>query len=271
MASGDLTTLNHVKAWRSPAIVENVDNVILSREITAASKAVLQYLQRKFLAVQTVTEVRNGVGTQGMMLKNYPILAVTGVKIGAIDVPVPQQINYNGFVFDADSGMLYVRGFVFSEGFQNVAITYRAGYQSSDVVLISTAVAPDYASVSCDALADLWVANVSVAYQDGSLLTPVLSVPGPAQYVVPTSADGSYQFSPADSGTPVTITYGMVPRDIEEATIDMVILEYNRRDRIGLNTKTLATQSISYYSSGAMTPTITSRLSSYMNVVPILP
>ena len=57
---------------------------------------------------------------------------------------------------------------------------------------------------------------------------------------------------------------------MEEACISLVILEYNRRNRIGENSKSLASESISYYNQDAFPKTVSERLDNYVNVVPIV-
>jgi hypothetical protein len=265
MAVGDLTTLSNVLGWRTPVIAPGADTAQIKREITAASHAILRYLQRDTLGVREYVETRNGYNTQGMQTKNYPIQKINALTVGPTIVKPPVNLNGYGFVFEADTGMLYLRGYVFPLGFQNITIDYWAGFQQTD---------PDMpigsdGTIQCSSLVELWDSNQGVAYAEtGEPLVPVKSAPTVGQFVPPTGPDGFYLFNASEAATAVDITYGYTPRDVEEACIQLVILEYNRRSRIGENSKSLAGENISYYSSKAFTETITSRLEPYMNVVP---
>ncbi len=268
MAAGDLTTLDNVKQWRTPAIASTDDDTQLSREITAASKAILQVVQRASLALASYTENRNGQGTDGMMLRNYPVVAISSVTVEGGVIPPALTQSTAGWVFSPDDGMLYLRGFLFTTGFQNVQVVYTAGLAQLDLQM--TIDGATY-KVECSDLSELWASNGSVVFTDGSgTLTPVKTTPGVGEYVPPTGPDGFYLFTMADGGGEVDIFYGYTPKDVEEACMDTVILEYNRRGRIGENSKVLAGENINYYNTKAFTETILSRLNNYTNVVPNL-
>lgn len=265
MAVGDLTTLANVKAWRSPALTSTDDDAAIQREITAASKAILQVVQRASLAFASYTESRNGQGTPGMLLRNYPVIAVTGLTIDNQTIQPATNQNNVGYVFDTLQGMLYLRGFVFCTGFQNVLVTYTAGTLQDDEDLT---VDPGTFKVLCSSLSQLWCSDAGVIYHGGAALVPVKTSPAMGQYVPPAGPDGFYLFNSGDGGAAVDVSYGYTPRDVEEACIDTVILEYNRRSTIGQNGMNLAGENVTYYTTAAFTKTIESRLRSYMNVVP---
>lgn len=265
MAVGDLTTLTNVRNWRTPTLEISADDVQISREITACSHAILRYLQRDTLGIREYVERRNGQNTLGMQAKNYPIVTIDSLSIGAQTIPVPTGPNGSGYVFEAETGMIYLRGFGFPQGFQNVTIDYWAGFEQTDV---GEAIGAN-GQINCSMLDELWDSSQSVVYSlSQEPLVPVKSAPTAGQFVPPTGPDGFYLFNASEAAVLVDIEYGFTPRDVEEACIDMVILEYNRRSRIGENSKSLAGENIAYYSSKAFTETILSRLEPYMNVVP---
>jgi hypothetical protein len=259
---GDLTTLANVKAWRDPPVAANTDDAILQGMITAASTAILNYLQRVLVA-KNYSEVRNGQGTQGMMLRQFPIISVASVMVGQVNVPAPQNPDMCGFVFDAEKGMLYLRGYAFCAGFQNISVNYTAGF------LVQSELQTPGASlqVSCGSLAQLWAANYRVVDANGNTLTTTTGSPSAGFYAPPTGPDGFYLFA-TGVAAPVAISYSFTPRDIERAAIVMVILEYNRRSRIGVNSKGLAGEQMNFYTQKAMTPNIEQWLQPYMDVVP---
>lgn len=270
MALGDLTTLANVKAWRTPPITTTADDTAVTREIAAASRAVLQKINRKSIGYASYIETRNGMGTSGMKLREYPVNLVTSVIICGQTVPavVPSSASSGyGFVWDQDFGMLYLNGFTFDLGFQNVTVAYTAGLVTTDIAELIPASSPF--TIPCSQLSDLWYSDAGMVYAATAIpLVAVTGAPQPGQYIPPNGPDGYYQFNAADASAAVDISYGWTPRDVEEATINAVILEYNRRNRIGENAKALAGENITYYSSKAFTETTLDRLRNYTEVVP---
>lgn len=104
------------------------DDALLQRLITALSAWVETYCNRHFLAADYV-ESYNGLGGshQKQVLKNFPIISVAGIGInGTITVPASASPNLPGFAFDDST--VYLRSYGFIAGYQNVQISYRAGY-----------------------------------------------------------------------------------------------------------------------------------------------
>lgn len=60
--------------------------------------------------------------------------------------------------------------------------------------------------------------------------------------------------------------FDVVPADIEQAVIDLVSLRYKEKDRIGIQSKTLANETISYFS-GDLSPASESILQRYKRVI----
>lgn len=266
-APGDLTTIANVKAWRTPPIANGADDAQLAREITAASKALLQYLNRKSLAFASYNETRNGQGTNGLMLRNYPIIGVTKLMINGLVIPASVPPCGYGYVVGLDDEVMpfiYLRGFIFPNAPQSVNIQYTAGLVQTDAAVVP---ATPF-QLNCSTLSQLWCTDGGVTYANGTPFVAVKATPAVGHYVPPAGPDGYYLFNTGDASAAINVTYGWTPKDIEEAVIQMVILEYNRRGRIGENTKSLAAETVSYYSTAALTPTVKSRLSTYMNVVP---
>lgn len=121
-----LTTLENVKAWLSLKPEVAADDALLNRLIVAASAFLESWLNRTILS-QQFTDTRNGNGKQVMLFTNYPVTDVTSVVID--EQPIPKAVgNGSGWFFDADR--LYLRGYAFGRGMQNVKIAYSAGYAS---------------------------------------------------------------------------------------------------------------------------------------------
>jgi hypothetical protein len=128
MAAGDLTTLANVKAWLSPPLVTTGDDALLSRLITAASQFIQTWLARQ-IAIQSYTETRSGDGGRKLALANAPIATVSSLTIDGLAIaPAPSPLA-QGFVFGAST--IYLQGYCFTRGFQNVVVGYTAGFSAT--------------------------------------------------------------------------------------------------------------------------------------------
>lgn len=119
----DLTTLANVKQYLTVNVT--TDDALLTRLISAASAFIQSWLNRN-LASQTYTETRNGHGGYVLPLANYPVTAVSSVAVDNVAIPAASDPTQTGYVFSDKA--LYLNGYCFSRGFQNVAVTYTAGF-----------------------------------------------------------------------------------------------------------------------------------------------
>src|SRR5487761_1325744 len=74
MATGDLTTLDNVKAWFAPPLMTTSDDALLTRLVTAASAFIQTWLGRT-IAQTSYSETRNGQGGTRLFLRNRPVVA----------------------------------------------------------------------------------------------------------------------------------------------------------------------------------------------------
>ena len=132
MSPNDLTTLDSVKAWIP--VTNTNDDDLLTALVTRVSTFVQSWLNRT-IALQGYVEVRNGQGNPVMLTQNYPIGSVAMLTVDGITVPQrpplgPGTFNgLGGYTFDANA--LYLSGcYTFRRGFQNVVISYAAGFAS---------------------------------------------------------------------------------------------------------------------------------------------
>src|SRR3954452_13046647 len=129
MAFGDLTTLGAVKAWlqTGQAAFPDTDDGLLSRLITAASQFIQKWLSRNIASADWY-EVRDGSGGHRLTFGNFPATAVLSLSIDGLAIPpAPDDGGFGaGYVFSSTE--LVLRGYVFTQRPQNVAITYTAGY-----------------------------------------------------------------------------------------------------------------------------------------------
>lgn len=127
MAANDWTTLANLKQYLSTPTSNTADDDLFSRMITAASAFLVKYLQRDILQ-KSYVEQRNGNGTNRLMLRRYPVTAVSNLTIYGRDIPPSQQPGVMpGFWFD--DKVVYVKGYYMPVGFGNVMVGYTAGFE----------------------------------------------------------------------------------------------------------------------------------------------
>ena len=113
--------------------IVGVSDPLLSRLISAASQYLETQLSRT-IAPTTYMETRNGLGGQYMTLINIPIVSVMSVTIDGVTIPPRPALGTGGSSsyppggWVNDETRLMVQGYCFNRGFQNIAVTYTAGY-----------------------------------------------------------------------------------------------------------------------------------------------
>jgi hypothetical protein len=172
MAYGDLCALADVTAWLQtgqnpfPA----VDDALLTRLITAASRFIESWLDRR-IAPSDWIEIRDGNGGQRLAFANVPVSAVWSVSIDGLAIPpTPAAGGITGgfgagYVFSPTE--LALRGYVFTRRAQNVSVTYTAGYAS---------VPPDIAQACIELVCQRYrersrIGEVSKALMSGETVT----------------------------------------------------------------------------------------------------
>ena len=124
---GDLTTLADVKAWlkTGQSAFPITDDALLTRLVTAASQYIQSWLSRPIASAEYL-EVRDGTGSQTLQFACFPVTEVAAVAIDGQVVPRATSAGRAGYAFSPTQ--LSVRGYRFSRGLQNIAISYTAGY-----------------------------------------------------------------------------------------------------------------------------------------------
>lgn len=128
MAAGDLTTLDNVKAWLSPPLTATGDDALLTRLVTAASGFIQTWLNRA-IASQAYTETRDGDGGGKLVFAYTPVTAVASLTIDGDPIPAAPNPHWRGYSFSPT--MLYLQGRHFTPGFQNIVVSYTAGFEST--------------------------------------------------------------------------------------------------------------------------------------------
>lgn len=276
---GDLTTLENVTAYLGASggsnPVANTDTVMIKRLISAASRAVLGYMNRGSILSQTYTETRDGTGQDRMTLRRWPVTAYQGLTVNSVAVPassLSQPPTYGWRVANLWDGVLPGRhgesAIVYGEfcrGASNVVHTYTAGYLVSNEPQVVPATPYQLATSS---LQRPFAKDVGVTYANGTALVAVASSPAQGQYVAPLYVDGFYQFNAADTNAVVLISYSFTPEDIAQTTIELVGERYAYLQRIGV-TSQKAGMSAETYGAITLTPLAKEMLNFYRDVIPV--
>lgn len=295
-AWNDLCLLQDVKNWimGDPASNQWPTNsdAMLGFEISAASRGLLRFLQRPTLLYHGVDEIRSGVGGRRLMLRQWPLLAVSSLKINgssitarpALGQPSTSSFPGAGWVVEnpwdmigpGAPAMLLVDGYSYCEGEANIEIKYTAGY----VVQNEAAVVPT-GSFQIQPIAPYgrFAQDVGVTYANGTALTPVSANPLQGQYVAPalppaTTSNSNYTpqylFNSADALASVLLSYSFTPFEIQQACTKWVGEWWAYRKRPGQKSQSgPAGGGSSTYDLSDMPADIKLMLSPYRTVVPI--
>jgi hypothetical protein len=101
---GDLTTVANVASWLGTDKVNAANTPLIQRLITMASRFILGQINRQDLTYHQVSETRDGLGGNVLLLPEYPVISVVSLAIDG--VPIQQQTipGGPGFTFDAWTG-----------------------------------------------------------------------------------------------------------------------------------------------------------------------
>lgn len=261
MAAGDLTSLSNVKSWLQ---IESTDNdALLSRLISAASQFTKQWLSRDIIE-KSYSQRFSGMDNVILMLPQYPVVSVSAVSINNVTIPYTAISGNTGFTYDDMTIQLY--GYVFTRGLLNVSVSYTAGFRIADepAVVERYGTTPSY-TYEVRSLANFWLEDLGVKDANGATMVRVSSNPTSGQYTV---SDGVYTFNSAQNGATVYISYKDVPMDISEAVCMMIGERFRLQDRIGVVSKGLAGETVTF-SQKDMSSTVRSSLMPYRKVMPV--
>ena len=270
MSPSDLTSLAALKAWLGLPAQAGPNDSTLAALITAASRAVYAHLSRPALTPQTYTETID-LETHRVFLRQWPVLDVSWVTWRGISIPVSRNAD-----LDASSGYalqpadatppgrpqaLDLVGGYYRPGRQSLVVSYTAGYAvQGEVQTVSNSPYQVTASMPFGS----WASDLGVTYAaTGAALTPVAAAPSAGQYV---ASNGIYTFGAADAGNSMVLSYGYVPQDIAQATLELAAVRFRAAEHIGLTSKSIGGQETIAYDSSAMPPAVLAMLQPYMRV-----
>lgn len=260
LAGGDLTTQARVAAWMANA--PTLPSPLLAQLIGSMTSMIYGKLNRARTYSQTFTRIFDGVGMMQLPLPDYPVTSITSIQQGAALIPAaPLPSPITGVSPSDNMGYGYGYRFIpwagnlpgeptvveltygaFYTAPQNIKVIYTAGYLVPKEPQTVPAVGPF--TVTVEQQQGIWCRDNGVVYAaTGVALTPVTTLTGAGQYIVPPdSTPGLYTFDAADAGTALLISYSFIPADLEEAVIQMVAERYSYRSRIGDISKSLGGQ-----------------------------
>ena len=135
MSFADLVTLADVQNWLDTPAGNTQRDAILTQLIRRVSMAVSTYTSRLIILPRTKTDVFNGNGRQRVQLLDWPVLSISSLVIGADVIPPATSLTSSGYILDVPDvdppgsmQSVYLRGYWFQEGIQNVSVTYLVGY-----------------------------------------------------------------------------------------------------------------------------------------------
>lgn len=287
----NLTSLANVRAWVNSQ--SNTDDALLQRMITACSYIILTYLQRPDFVRTSFTELRDGVGNARMMLRNWPVIAVSSVSAGACgynfyagqnipvsanNIPVSQGLGQPGYVLQPWDGSsagkpqtITLTGYLYPRGNSNVQFVYSAGYCVVGEARTVPAVSGPY-TLTPNAPYGPWAQDDGVSYATGAALTKVASNPAQGQYSIAqdaTTAVVIYTFNAADASTAILLNYSFVPTAIEQACIEWVGERYRYKSRIGQTAQSIQGAETNSFSLKGMPDFIEVALNPYRKAFPI--
>lgn len=291
MKLGDLTTLANVKVWlvaNSYALGENSTDAIISSLIPRVSQSILNYIERPWILPRSYSEIYNPGGSSGVVLRNWPVLSVDSLYFFGQVISPASNGRPPGYLLDTWDGIppgrhqsVSLLGSRFGSG-PGLSVQYTAGYQVTDeaAVIPAPVTAHTTSVVSLLQPYGIWGSDISVTYDDGTLLTQVSAPPTvagtyyirPPDVGTPLEITGQYEFFTGVSGDTdrvVLITYGFVPRALEQAAIEMTCERLLARLHIGEVSRAVNQQVTTRYDVSEMPARIKLDLKYFRNVLPI--
>lgn len=254
-----LTSLANVKQYLS--LTSTGADALIRRMINAESLSIERYTGRRFGYFVNAGQRRNGTGTAQLVLPDQPVRIVSAVTIGAVELPVSTDGVKPGYAINSLATGIALTGDKFPQGFQNVFVSYEAGYKATETALIPAGNTPTLQPTDNGfALVDMGVTANGVALANVTPAAPLAD-----QY---TFAEGVYTFNAANSGQTAAMTFSFAPSDVEQACIEMVALNLRQKDSIGVSSKTLAGESITY-EKASMSTSVKAMLQPYRSTVPL--
>lgn len=261
--TSDLTTLATVRQFL-PLSNANQD-ALIGRLIAAESRAAERYCSRSFLRRVNSARLLDGTGTSVLTVPGTPLVSVQSLALDGVAVEESPDGVQAGYTHD-DFALYLIGGAKFPQRRQSVRLAWTEGYVGELTEDVpdgnSPALTPSGLSVEGGwANEDLGVVYAA----NSSALQSVSANPGPGQYAFNL---GTYSFNAADSNASVTMSFGYVPGPVEQSVVEMVVLDMKQRDSIGVRSRGIAGESVSY-ETAELTPSVKQMLAPYVRRAPL--
>lgn len=261
-----LTSVANVK--RFLAVPTTNQDALISQLITRESGTIERKCSRLF-GYRDNTRYLNGTGTAMLVLPDTPIRAVSSLMLGTLAVLPTTANNPAGFVFSDTAVELTAARF--PDGFKNITVSWSAGWRGTGVAITPAGIPPDAnfplvgppvtftvddmtfnAALFPDGELDVGypLAAVSVSDANGVAFNQVASSANGPLTGEFSFLEGVWSFNIANALQVFTCVFDYCPSQIEQACIEMVGLDLKQRDNLGVTSRSLAGESISYEKSG---------------------
>ncbi|HWR15165.1 MAG TPA: hypothetical protein VN577_10070 [Terriglobales bacterium] len=128
----NLTTVARLKAWYNIPADHSDKDLLYLRLISNFTAYAKNECNRTAFLSQPYTQKFNGTGNfmlcPRFAFPTSPITAVTSLTVNGTTIPAALDDKHCGYVFDDST--VYLRGYCFDRGIQNVSLTYTAGLTS---------------------------------------------------------------------------------------------------------------------------------------------
>lgn len=250
------------QARRFLGLTSTASDAVLADLIARVSSEVEQYCGRAFGTVQDVALRRlDGTGSPTLVFPGgVPVLSVSYLAIDGVEVTAAASSAVEGYLAD-DLGVTLTCGARFP--FRRRCV--QASWRAAELTTITRTIPATPHQI--EPAVDGWAREVvSVTTAAGVLYTEVSGTPSAGQYSV---SDGVLTFASANAGTSVTIVYAAVPFGVQSVAVEAATTMFKRRETLGVQSKSLAGESITYADMGDMlTDSLRARLGHWRNVVP---
>lgn len=267
MAQGDLITLAALKTHLG--ILSSADDAALAQLISQISRAIASFCNRPFFWPRDVVDIFDGNGRDRIQLRHWPAVDVHSVTVDGAPISAAVGAFDSGYVLEAPDleppgamQQLKLRQRIFARGWQNIAVSYRAGYQISGEAAVVPA-APFYVEAAQNFGA--FACDLGATYLNGAPMQAVAANPGAGQYVC--DGVGGYYFSSHDSGAAIALNYGYVPADLAQAALEWAADRYRYRERIAMASKSLGGQETASFRIADMPDFVALALRSYVRIL----
>lgn len=282
----NLTTLSRAKTWIG--INNPASDTVLQMAVTSVSAQIMAYLERGSFVYREYFDWFDGQGNYVQATDRWPIIDVKQVIINDQIIPrSPMDASAGdtmattpGWVLEVWDGLppggpqyIELIGYKFWRGRQNVYINYTAGYRTQDepqVIKATSSTAGSMGQVTSHQHYGISIATDQILHADTK--APYVEVeadPAAGEYMANENVLGGYLFNNADVGNTVLVSYSWCPYAVEQVALEMINEVYQRRQRPGQHSRSLAGQETTTYDLSGLPAYAIDALQPFKSVIPL--